>query len=239
MFRKIDHIGIAVRAIAGSARLWNGRIGMPLGRIETVPTEGVRVAFLGDGETHVELLEPIDELGPVARFLEKRGEGVHHICLAVDDIDAAVAALHAEGLSFVGEAPRPGANGCRVAFLHPRDTGGVLLELSQKPASARARVEPGATILAYLQNPREKFWGILREVAVWGVTVEGIDLTSFESWLSSAAQGEPVHATTAMFPSHRIEKLLLDRATGEAESLEERLRKRVGASLAEFLERGP
>ena len=237
MMLRIDHIGIAVRAIAGAARLWNGRLGMPLAGIESVASEGVRVAFLGSGETHVELLEPLDEAGAVARFLEKRGEGVHHICLAVDDIDSAVSALRMEGMSFVGEAPRPGAGGCRVAFLHPKETGGVLVELSQRPATEHRRVEPGATVLAYLQNPKEKFWGILREVAVWGVTVEGVDLASFESWLSAATQGEPAHATTAAFPSHRIEKLLLDRATGEAESLEGRLRKRVGTSLAEFLER--
>jgi methylmalonyl-CoA/ethylmalonyl-CoA epimerase len=237
MFRKIDHIGIAVRNVAASARLWSGRLGMPLGEIETLASEGVRVAFLGRGETHVELIEPLDGASPVARFLERRGEGVHHICVAVDDIETAVATLRAEGMTFAGEAPRPGAGGGRVAFLHPKETGGVLLELSQKPAVVTLRVAPGEAVLVYLQNPKEKFWGILRDAAVWGVTVEGIDLSSFESWLAIVSQGETAHATTALFPSHRIEKVLLDRATGDAESLEERLRKRIGTGLADFLDR--
>ena len=101
-----------------------------------VPTEQVRVAFFGEGETHVELLEPLGGKGPIADFLSKRGEGVHHVCFAVDDIDAALARMRGAGIAVIGQAPRPGAGGCRVAFLHPRGTGGVLIELSEKPRSS-------------------------------------------------------------------------------------------------------
>jgi methylmalonyl-CoA/ethylmalonyl-CoA epimerase len=130
---RVDHVGIAVRSLAERVPLYRDLLGVTLDREEEVPTERVRVAFLGDGETHVELLEPLDGEGPIAQFLAKRGEGVHHLCFAVDDIEAAVSRLRAEGVTLVGEAPRPGAGGCRVAFLHPKGTGGVLIELSEKP----------------------------------------------------------------------------------------------------------
>src|SRR5262249_23761949 len=134
MFRKIDHIGVAVRSIASSARLYSESLGLPLGSIETVETEGVRIAFLGEGEAHLELLEPIDSSGHVARFLEKRGEGIHHVCFEVEDIRAALAELARAGIDTVGDAPRAGAGGSEVAFLHPKHTGGVLIELCRKPA---------------------------------------------------------------------------------------------------------
>jgi methylmalonyl-CoA/ethylmalonyl-CoA epimerase len=235
-FRKIDHIGVAVRSIAASARLYVEKLGLPLGAVETVETEGVRVAFLGDGETHVELLEPIDAHGPVAKFIEKRGEGIHHICFAVGDIDASVTALRAAGITLVGEAPRPGAGGCRVAFLHPKETGGILLELSQRPEEPAPRhLAPGSTVLAYLSNPKERHWGVLREITSSGVTLEGIDLNSFDDWVSAAAAGGATGASVVFFPSHRVERLLLDRSEGDAEALDERFRARVGVPLATWL----
>lgn len=129
---RLDHVGIAVRSLSERVPLYRDLLGVTLARVEEVPTERVRVAFLGDGETHVELLEPLGGEGPIAQFLDKRGEGVHHLCFEVDDIDAALSRLRAEGMTLVGEAPRPGAGGCRVAFLHPKSAGGVLIELSEK-----------------------------------------------------------------------------------------------------------
>ena len=132
---RLDHIGIAVRNLAERIAFYRDVLGVPLVREEIVATESVRVAFLGSGETHVELLEPLDGKGPIADFLARRGEGIHHLCFGVDDIEAALARARAAGLEVAGEAPRPGAGGCRVAFLHPRTTGGILIELSEKPRS--------------------------------------------------------------------------------------------------------
>ena len=129
----LDHIGIAVRSLAERIPFYSELLGVPLTREETVTTESVRVAFLGAGETHVELLEPLGGAGPVADFLSRRGEGIHHLCFAVDDIEAVLARVREAGLVVVGDAPRPGAGGCRVAFLHPRSTGGILIELSERP----------------------------------------------------------------------------------------------------------
>jgi methylmalonyl-CoA epimerase len=126
---RLDHVGIAVRSLAERVPLYRDLLGVTLVREEEVPTERVRVAFLGDGETHVELLEPLGGEGPIAQFLEKRGEGVHHLCFEVDDIEAAIARLREAGVTLVGEAPRPGAGGCKVAFLHPKSAGGVLIEI--------------------------------------------------------------------------------------------------------------
>jgi len=140
---RLDHVGIAVHSLAERLPLYRDLLGMTLAREEDVPTERVRVAFLGDGETHVELLEPLGGEGPIAQFLDKRGEGVHHLCFEVDDIEAALVRLRAAGMTLVGEAPRPGAGGCRVAFLHPRSAGGVLIELQQRPTARRPQRNSG------------------------------------------------------------------------------------------------
>src|SRR5262249_62379231 len=130
---RLDHVGIAVRSLAERVPLYRDILGVTLAREEEVPTERVRVAFLGDGETHVELLEPLGGEGPIAQFLEKRGEGVHHLCFEVDDIEAALARLRAAGMSLVGDAPRPGAGGRRVAVLHPQSARRVLIQINEKP----------------------------------------------------------------------------------------------------------
>jgi len=101
---------------------------------EDVPTEHVRTAFLPVGESHLELLEPAESGSVIARFLEKRSGGVHHVCVEVDDVEAALAELREKGVRLVDETPRTGAGGCRVAFVHPKATGGVLLELKQVDA---------------------------------------------------------------------------------------------------------
>jgi methylmalonyl-CoA epimerase len=126
----LDHIGIAVRSI-DAARIY-AALGLPIEHVETVETQGVKTAFLSVGDSNLELLEPLSPESPVAKFIEKRGEGVHHICFRVDDIDAHLVRLKAQGFRLINESPVPGAHGCRVAFLHPAAGNGVLIELSEK-----------------------------------------------------------------------------------------------------------
>ena len=126
---KIDHIGIATRGIEESLSFWRDALGLEVRHTETVEEQGVRVAMLPVGEPRVELLEPTGPDTPVAKFLEKRGPGIHHVAVRVPDIRAALARLKAEGARLVDEEPRNGAGGCLVAFVHPASAGGVLLEL--------------------------------------------------------------------------------------------------------------
>lgn len=129
----VDHIGIAVPSLADALPLYAAILGRAPGAEETVPAEGVRVAFLGEGAGRVELLEPTAPDSPVARFLERRGPGVHHVCLRVPDVEEAVARARERGAEPVPPGIRRGAGGGRVAFLHPRGAGGVLLELAEDP----------------------------------------------------------------------------------------------------------
>jgi methylmalonyl-CoA/ethylmalonyl-CoA epimerase len=126
----IDHVGIAVASIAEARKLYES-LGLLVEEIEDVPHEGVRVALIPCGGSRIELLEPLGPDSPVAKFLEKRGPGVHHLCLASDDVPADDAALRAAGFQVLRPAPTRGAGGCWVQFVHPKSTGGVLLELSQ------------------------------------------------------------------------------------------------------------
>jgi methylmalonyl-CoA/ethylmalonyl-CoA epimerase len=128
----LDHIGIAVRSL-DAAKIWQD-LGLTLGHVETVESQSVRTAFLSVGEANLELLEPTDAESPIARFIEKRGEGIHHICLRVSNIDEHLARLKSAGYRLINDAPVPGAHGCRVAFLHPASGNGVLIELSEKLA---------------------------------------------------------------------------------------------------------
>ncbi|NLS79725.1 MAG: methylmalonyl-CoA epimerase [Chloroflexi bacterium] len=129
---RIAHIGIAVKSIAEAERFYVQGLGIELDHTEDVPEQGVKVAFLPTGESELELLEPLSEASPVAKFLEKRGEGIHHICLEVADIEAALSQLAAQGAELIDKAPRRGAEGKRVAFIHPRSAHGVLIELVEK-----------------------------------------------------------------------------------------------------------
>lgn len=131
----LDHIGIAVKSIEAAA-IYQA-LGLTIDHVETVETQGVKTAFLSVGDSNLELLEPTGPGSPVAKFIEKRGEGIHHLCFRVDDIDAHVARLKAQGFRLINEAPVPGAHGCRVAFLHPAAGNGVLIELSESLDSAR------------------------------------------------------------------------------------------------------
>jgi len=127
---KIDHLGIAVPSLDQATAAWEA-LGFHVEAAHEVPTERVRVAFLPVGESRLELLEPTDPSSAIARFLEKRS-GLHHVCVLVDDLDAALSALKAKGVPLLDEAPRIGAGGCRVAFVHPKGASGVLLELKER-----------------------------------------------------------------------------------------------------------
>lgn len=131
MPRKIDHIGIAVRSIEQSLPQYASGLGLPLMSIEPVPEQKTRVAVLGAGEGRLELLESMEEGSPIARFISKRGEGLHHICFRVEDISAELERLKAAGIRLIDQKPRRGAGGCLIAFIHPESMAGVLVELSQ------------------------------------------------------------------------------------------------------------
>lgn len=126
---KLDHLGIAVRDLAEAVKAYEA-LGFSVDSTHDVPSEKVRTAFLPVGESHLELLEPTDPSSAIAKFLEKR-KGLHHVCVLVDDIEAALAEMKARGVVLVDERPRVGAGGCRVAFVHPSAAGGVLLELKE------------------------------------------------------------------------------------------------------------
>lgn len=129
-YLRIDHLGIAVPRLDQAIAAFEA-LGFRAERTQDVPTEKVRAAFLPVGESHLELLEPTDPSSVVARFLERRS-GLHHVCVLVDDLDAALAGMEARGVPLLDRSPRLGAGGCRVAFVHPKGAGGVLLELKER-----------------------------------------------------------------------------------------------------------
>lgn len=128
---KLDHIGIATRELEEGFAVWRDALGLELSTTEEVPDQGVRVAMLEIGDTHVELLEPLTPDSAVGRFLAKRGPGIHHLAVEVKDIRASLSDLKSRGARLIDEEPRIGARGCLVAFIHPTSTNGVLLELVQ------------------------------------------------------------------------------------------------------------
>jgi len=128
----IDHIGIVTRGIDETARFWREVLDLDITETEVVAEQKVRVAMLAIGESRLELLEAISDDSPISKFLEKRGPGIHHIAVRVDDIRGALARLKQYGARLIDEEPRMGARGCLVAFVHPSSTGGVLLELVQQ-----------------------------------------------------------------------------------------------------------
>jgi methylmalonyl-CoA/ethylmalonyl-CoA epimerase len=129
MILKIDHLGIAVPSLAEAVKTWEA-LGFTVETVHDVPTERVKAAFLPVGESRLELLEPTDPGSVLAKFLEKRA-GLHHVCVLVDDLEETLAQLKSRGVALVDQSPRVGAGGCRVAFVHPRAAGGVLLELKE------------------------------------------------------------------------------------------------------------
>jgi methylmalonyl-CoA/ethylmalonyl-CoA epimerase len=128
---RINHLGIATTGLADAMGRMARLFEMEAGHMEEVPDQKVKTAFFSVGESSLEFLESTDSDGPISKFIAKRGPGIHHVCFEVDDIEAAVKMLVAKGVRMIDETPRNGAHGCRVAFIHPSETGGVLMELAQ------------------------------------------------------------------------------------------------------------
>ena len=129
----LDHVGIAVRSIEAALPFYTRGIGVAPSHTEDVASQGARTCFIEVGDAHIEFLEPLSEDTPIGKFLQKRGEGVHHLAFRVRDIEAALARVAAEGFTLIDKEPRPGARGSRVAFIHPKGTHGVLYELVERP----------------------------------------------------------------------------------------------------------
>jgi methylmalonyl-CoA epimerase len=129
VFGRIDHIGVAVEDLDEAVALYSERFAMPVEHRETVEEQGVEAVLLGVGESHVELLRPLDADSAVGRFLARNGPGLHHVAYSTDDIESALERVRAAGMKLIDERPRTGIRATRVAFLHPKSTGGVLTEL--------------------------------------------------------------------------------------------------------------
>ena len=129
---KLEHIGIAMRSIEEGAKIWEGILGFTPEAIIEVKSQKVRVAIFDAGGVKIELLEPLGDNGPIARFLEKKGEGLHHLCFEVKDIEKLLKDFKSKGIKLVDEVPRSGASAKKVAFLHPSSIHGVLIELCEK-----------------------------------------------------------------------------------------------------------
>lgn len=128
----VDHIGIAVKSIDEALKFWEGTLGIKCHGVEEVADQKVKTAFLPLKDTEVELLEGTSPESPVAKFVEAKGEGIHHLAIRVEDLEAALAELKEKGIRLIDEKPRLGAGGAKIAFIHPKATGGVLLELSER-----------------------------------------------------------------------------------------------------------
>jgi methylmalonyl-CoA/ethylmalonyl-CoA epimerase len=129
MLGRIDHIGVATEDLDGAVALYEGTLGMPVAHRETVESQGVEAVLLDVGEGHVELLRPLGPETPVGKYLAKTGPGLHHVAYAVDDIEGALGTLKDAGIELIDSEPRVGIRDSRVAFVHPRSTGGVLTEI--------------------------------------------------------------------------------------------------------------
>ncbi|KKK33265.1 lactoylglutathione lyase [Mesobacillus campisalis] len=132
MIKKVDHIGVAVRSLEEALPFYTDVLRLPLLGIEEVASERVKVAFLKVGEVKIELLEPTSSESPIARFIEKRGEGIHHVALGVDSIQERIDELKDKGIAMIQDKPKKGAHDALVAFMHPKSTGSVLYELCEK-----------------------------------------------------------------------------------------------------------
>ncbi|KYC52582.1 MAG: glyoxalase I [Candidatus Methanofastidiosum methylothiophilum] len=132
MIKKIDHIGIAVNNLEESLSFYEDALGLKVENIEEVPEQKVKVGFLDIGGVHLELLESTSSEGPVAKFIEKRGEGIHHIAILVDNIENSIESMKNKNVKLIDEVPRKGAGDSKMAFVHPKSTHGILLELYEK-----------------------------------------------------------------------------------------------------------
>lgn len=131
MIKKIDHVGIAVKNLDEAVKLWEA-LGLKVDEIEEVPEQKVRTAIFHVGESRIELLEATSEDSPIAKFIAKRGEGIHHIALGVDNIEEHLEKLKEQGFRLIDEKPRIGVGGAKIAFIHPKSVNGVLLELCER-----------------------------------------------------------------------------------------------------------
>jgi len=132
MISKIDHIGIAVKSIEDAAKFYEDVMGLKIKDIEIVEEQKVKTAFIPIGEGEFELLESISDDGPIAKFIEKKGEGIQHIALKVENIEQVLEDLKGKGIKLIDEVPRYGAGGAKIAFIHPKSTNGILLELCER-----------------------------------------------------------------------------------------------------------
>ena len=137
VIKKIDHIGVVVNDIEEALKVYQQALGLSLAKVQERPDQAVTIAFLPTGESEIELVQPVTSDSGVAKFLQKRGEGIHHICLEVNDIEKTLADLQEKGLHLIDESPRTGPEGERFAFIHPKSTHGVLIELYEYPKSAK------------------------------------------------------------------------------------------------------
>ena len=131
MFEKVDHIGIAVASLDEALKLYRDQLGLDCKGTEVVEEQKVKVAFLPVGESKIELLESTDPEGPVGKFIEKKGAGVHHLSFRVSNIEEKLEQLKQQGVALIDQKPRYGAGGAKIAFLHPKSTGGVLIEICE------------------------------------------------------------------------------------------------------------
>jgi len=132
LLEKIDHVGVAVKDLEKALSFYRDFLGLEFKGFEEIEEQKVRVAFFPVGESKIELLETTDPEGPVGKFIEKKGEGVHHISFRVSDIEGKLRLLKEQGVALIDEKPRYGAGGAKIAFIHPRQTGGVLVELCER-----------------------------------------------------------------------------------------------------------
>lgn len=132
MIDKIDHIGVAVHNLDDALNFYQNQLELECGGVEEVPDQKVKVAFIPVGESNIELLEPTTSDSPVKKHLEKKGSGVHHVAMHVEDLEKSLEDLKNKGVRLIDEEPRDGAHGAKIAFIHPKSTGGILLELCQK-----------------------------------------------------------------------------------------------------------
>jgi methylmalonyl-CoA/ethylmalonyl-CoA epimerase len=129
---KVDHVGIAVKDLAQAKKFYGEMLGMTISGEETVEQQKVKVCFVPCGDSELELLESTSPDGPIAKFIDKNGEGMQHVAVRVDNIEAAIADLIAKGVRMIDQVPRYGAGGASIAFVHPKSTGGILLELTER-----------------------------------------------------------------------------------------------------------
>ena len=133
MLKKMDHVALAVNNLEEAAKFYQSVLGLTLSGVEVVTAQKTRVGFLKIGEVNIELVQPAESDSPLVKFLESKGQGIHHICFEVDDVEAEVKKYLEKGATMVDQKPRPGAHNTKVAFVHPKSSGGVLIELNEFP----------------------------------------------------------------------------------------------------------